>query len=87
MAWCGRGKWYYQKAGDVQQEATAMNGVIASINKEKGYMFIKGENGVEYFAHRSALKNIQFAELERGREVTFEETEGQKGPRAEDIFV
>ena len=64
-----------------------MTGIIKTINKDKGYGFIAGENGAEYFFHRSALKNVAFEQLEKGREVTFEDAEGTKGPRAEDIYV
>jgi CspA family cold shock protein len=64
-----------------------MTGTIKNINKDKGYGFILGENGAEYFFHRSALKNITMDELEKGRQVAFEDAEGTKGPRAEDIFV
>ncbi len=64
-----------------------MTGSIKSINKDKGYMWITGDDGKEYFGHRSALKNVAFEDLERGREVSFEDAEGAKGPRAEDIFV
>lgn len=64
-----------------------MTGTVKSINKVKGFGFILAENSAEYFFHRSALKNISFEDLERGREVTFEDAEGTKGPRAEDIYV
>lgn len=64
-----------------------MTGTVKNVNIDKGYGFIKGENGAEYFFHRSALKNITIEELDRGREVTFEDAEGTKGPRAEDIYV
>lgn len=64
-----------------------MTGTIAKLMKDKRFGFIKSERGTEYFFHQSALKNIKFEELEEGREVTFEDTEGVKGPRAEDIYV
>lgn len=64
-----------------------MNGIVKAINKKKGWGFIKGENGSEYFFHRSALKNVDFKDLELGREVTFEDAEGTKGLRADDIYV
>ena len=64
-----------------------MTGTIKTLLTEKGCGFIKGEDGVDYFFHRSALKNVSFDELERGREVTFEDAEGEKGPRAEDVYV
>lgn len=64
-----------------------MNGIVKRIVRDKGFGFIANEQGSEFFFHRSALKNINFEELEEGREVTFEDAEGQKGPRAEDVYV
>lgn len=63
-----------------------MTGVIKTINKDKGFGFIRA-GGKEYFFHRSALKNVTFEELDLNQQVTFEEGEGPKGPRAEDIYV
>lgn len=65
-----------------------MDGVIKRLVKEKGFGFIRDKNtGKEYFFHHSGLKNINFDELNEGREVTFEGEEGPKGPRAADIYV
>ena len=64
-----------------------MTGVIKKLVKDKKFGFIKGDRGVEYFFHSSAIKNARFEELGEGQEVTFEVGEGAKGPRAEDIFV
>ncbi len=64
-----------------------MTGVIKNVYPEKGFGFIKGEDKVSYFFHRSALKNAKLEDLGVGEEVTFEESEGSKGPRAEDVFV
>lgn len=64
-----------------------MTGTIRTLNKEKGFGFIKGEDGTEYFFHRSAVKNVDFSVLERNQKVEFEGGEGSKGPRAEDVYV
>jgi cold shock protein len=70
-----------------------MHGTVKMINREKGFGFIRADNGEEYFFHKSGLKNGTFESLresrggDQGSEVTFEESEGQKGLRAEDIFV
>ena len=64
-----------------------MTVTIKKLVKEKGFGFIVGDDKKEYFFHQSALKNCKFVDLDEGREVTFEDAEGQKGPRAEDIFV
>ena len=63
-----------------------MNGVISSFKKDKGFGFIMGEDGVEYFFHRSAVKNTEFDSLGRGRRVTFTaSTGGEKGPRTDEV--
>ncbi len=64
-----------------------MNGTIKRLIEDKGFGFLRGEDGNEYFFHQSSLKNAQFADLHVGQDVTFEESEGQKGLRAEDVFV
>jgi CspA family cold shock protein len=64
-----------------------MNGTIKRLIADKDFGFIRGEDGNEYFFHKSGLKNAQFADLHVGQDVTFEESEGQKGLRAEDVYV
>lgn len=64
-----------------------MTGTIKNINHDKGFCFIVGEDHVDYFMHSSSLKNGNFADLKRGQQVTFEDAEGPKGPRAEDVYV
>jgi CspA family cold shock protein len=64
-----------------------MTGTIKVINHGRGFGFIKGEDGREYFFHASALKNAVFMDLMEGQEVTFEDSEGAKGLRAEDVYV
>ena len=64
-----------------------MNGTVVRLMREKSFGFIKGDNKVEYFFHKSALKNCRFEELGEGQEVTFEDADGEKGPRAEDVYV
>lgn len=63
-----------------------MNGRVKRIT-DKGFGFLIGDDGKEYFFHQTALKNVKFDELREGTEVTFEDAEGAKGPRAEDIYV
>ena len=64
-----------------------MNGTIKTLNLAKGYGFILGEDGREYFFHRSACLNADFASLEEKDNVTFKAGKGPKGPRAEDVYV
>ena len=64
-----------------------MQGTIVKLMLDKGFGFIKGEDRGEYFFHRSSLKNVSLEMLQIGQEVTFEELDTNKGPRAEDIFI
>lgn len=64
-----------------------MTGMVTNLHLDKGFGFIKGADGVEYFFHRTALQNGAFDELAQGCAVTFEVGRGPKGPRAEDVRV
>ena len=64
-----------------------MKGTIKTLLEKKRCGFITGEDGKDYFFHQSALKNAKFDELGVGQEVEFEDAEGEKGPRAEDVYV
>jgi cold shock CspA family protein len=65
-----------------------MTGTIKKLDKVKKFGFIRATDGKEYFFHSSALKNAKFDDLQEGQEVTeFEDAEGAKGPRAEDVYI
>lgn len=53
---------------------------------EKGFGFIATDDK-ELFFHHSALEGISFEELREGQAVEFNQTEGPKGPRAENVKV
>ncbi|NDI77201.1 cold-shock protein [Psychrilyobacter piezotolerans] len=46
---------------------------------------MSGEDGNDYFAHFSQINKEGFKTLQEGAEVTFEVTEGAKGPQASNI--
>ncbi|MGI6559679.1 MAG: cold-shock protein [Limnochordia bacterium] len=63
-------------------------GIVKWFNAEKGYGFIQREGGLgDVFVHYSAIVGDGFRTLEEGQEVTFEVTEGQKGPQASNVSV
>ena len=64
-----------------------MNGTVKWFNAEKGFGFITGEDGKDVFAHFSQIQSSGYKTLEEGQEVTFEITQGPKGPQAENIQV
>ncbi len=59
-------------------------GTIKKLISDKGFGFIKGEQG-ELFFHRSAVEEGTFEGLQEGQAVTYEEGQGPKGPRAENV--
>lgn len=64
-----------------------MTGTIKTLLKDKRCGFIQGEDKRDYFFHQSALKNTEYDKLQLGDDVTFEDSEGAKGLRAEDVYV
>ncbi len=62
----------------------AMSGKVKRLVSDKGFGFVLGQDGHEYFFHQSACGG-QFDTLREGQAVTFEAGQGPKGPRAENI--
>jgi CspA family cold shock protein len=62
---------------------TALNGTVKRLVSAKGFGFVAGEDGNEYFFHQSACQ--QFDSLREGQAVTFQTGQGPKGPRAENV--
>ena len=52
---------------------------------DKGFGFIQTENNKDLFFHMSALEGIHFDDLQEGDTVTYNEGNGPKGPRAENV--
>ena len=61
------------------------NGKVKWFNAEKGYGFIESEDGTDVFVHYSAIEMEGYRTLEEGAEVTFEVSEGAKGPQASNV--
>ena len=63
-----------------------MTGTISRLLLEKGFGFIVGEDGQEYFMHRTALKDGSvFEQIREDQPVTFDGGKGEKGLRAENV--
>jgi len=62
-----------------------MNGTVKWFNSEKGFGFITTEEGQDVFAHFSKIEVDGYKSLDEGQKVTFDVTEGDKGPQAENI--
>ena len=53
---------------------------------DKGFGFIEGERG-DIFFHHSALEGTDYDNLQEGQQVEYEEGNGPKGPRAENVRI
>ncbi|MBN3563068.1 MULTISPECIES: cold-shock protein [Aliamphritea] len=62
-------------------------GTVKWFNADKGYGFIEQENGPDVFVHFRAINTTGFKTLTEGQQVSFEVTQGQKGPQAENVSV
>ena len=57
-----------------------MEGKVKWFNSRKGYGFIEGDDGTEYFVHQSALAEGKF--LRENDRVSFDPAEGREGKPA-----
>ena len=61
-------------------------GTVKWFNDDKGFGFITPESGgKDLFAHFKEIRGDGFKTLSEGQRVTFEVTQGQKGPQASNI--
>ena len=61
------------------------NGIVIWFNSEKGFGFISVEGGDDVFVHFSAIQGEGYKTLEEGEKVSFEITEGARGPQAANV--
>jgi cold shock protein len=62
-------------------------GTVKWFNEQKGFGFIQMDDGGDIFVHYSAIQTRGFRTLREGQRVSFEVTEGQKGPAAGNVQV
>lgn len=60
-----------------------MNGTVKFFNQGKGFGFISGEDGNEYFVHITGLN--EGVSLRDNDAVTFDVEEGERGPKAVNV--
>jgi CspA family cold shock protein len=54
---------------------------------DKGFGFIDNGSGKDMLFHMSSLEGVQYDDLEEGQRVSYNEGQGPKGPRAENVRV
>ncbi|HXL15260.1 MAG TPA: cold shock domain-containing protein [Methylomirabilota bacterium] len=63
----------------------AETGKVKWFNEAKGFGFIERAGGPDVFVHYSAIVGDGFRTLKEGDEVSFEVTQGPKGPQAANV--
>lgn len=65
-----------------------VEGTVKWFDNKKGYGFINGVNGgKDVFIHYTSIQGSGFKNLNDGDTVSFEITDGQKGPEAKNVTV
>ncbi len=65
------------------EDMSKMEGTVKFFNRKKGFGFVSGDDGNDYFVHASALPQGVF--LRDGDKVSFTGGEGDRGLKAENI--
>jgi CspA family cold shock protein len=68
-----------------RRDVKMVQGTVKWFNEAKGFGFITRDDGVDVFAHYSAIDGNGFKTLSEGEIVSFEVVEGDKGLKAINI--
>ena len=60
-------------------------GKVKWFNEQKGFGFIEKDGGGDVFVHHIAIQAEGFKTLYEGQRVSFEVTQGKKGPAADNV--
>lgn len=60
-------------------------GTVKWFNESKGFGFITTDDGGDVFVHYSEIQSKSFKTLAEGQPVSFEVTDGPKGPKAVNV--
>ncbi|MCE0761727.1 cold-shock protein [Pseudonocardia kujensis] len=65
-----------------------IRGTVKWFNAEKGFGFIAPDDGgADVFVHYSAIDSSGFRELTENQAVSYEVTQGAKGPQASTVLI
>jgi CspA family cold shock protein len=60
-------------------------GTVKWFNAEKGFGFISRDGGDDVFVHHTAIIGEGYRSLDEGQKVSFDVTQGNKGPQASNV--
>lgn len=61
-------------------------GKVKWFSNEKGYGFIETDDGEDVFVHFTGISGDGFKTLDEGESVSFEITDGNRGPQAANVI-
>jgi len=62
-----------------------VEGTVKWFNPEKGFGFISRDDGDDVFVHHTAIIGEGYRSLDQGQRVSFDVTQGKKGPQASNV--
>ena len=62
-------------------------GRVKKLLRDRGFGFITVQDGAEVFFHRNAVQGAAFDSMTEGQAVTFDNEQGEKGPRAANVRI
>lgn len=60
-------------------------GTVKWFNADKGFGFISRDDGDDVFVHHTAIIGEGYRSLDEGQKVSFDVTQGNKGPQASNV--
>jgi CspA family cold shock protein len=67
------------------KELKMAEGTVKWFNDAKGFGFIEQDNGPDVFVHFSQIQGDGFKSLAENERVSFDVTDGDKGPQASNV--
>lgn len=64
-----------------------MKGKVKWFDSAKGYGFIQSDEGKDIFVHYTGIEREGFKALQQGQEVSFQISDGKRGPQATKVKV
>jgi len=64
-----------------------MKGKVKWFDSAKGFGFIQSDEGKDVFVHYSGIEREGFKALQQGQEVSFQISDGKRGPQATSVKI